>query len=65
MNASNAAFKTFTFSNPTKNKIKINQISLLNSKNEIILVRKYEKFIIKPYTRRGPYWVGPENLKRV
>ena len=34
MNASNAAFKTFTFSNPTKNKIKINQISLLNSENE-------------------------------
>ena len=64
MNASNAAFKTFTFSNPTKNKIKINQVLLLNTEKEIILVRKYEKFIIQPYTRRGPLWVGKDHFMR-
>ena len=64
MNASNVAFKTFTFSNPTKNKIKINQISLLNIEKEIILVRKYEKLIIQPYTRRGPHWVGKDHFMR-
>ena len=64
MNASNVAFKSFTFSNPTKNKIKINQISLLNIEKEIILVRKYEKFIIQPYTRRRPYWVGKDHFMR-
>ena len=64
MNASNVAFKTFIFSNPTKNKIKINQISLLNIEKEIILVRKYEKFIIQPYTRRGSYWIGKDHFMR-
>ena len=62
--AKSPAYLEFTFSNPTKNKIKINQISLLNIEKEIILVRKYEKFIIQPYTRRGPYWVGKDNFMR-
>ena len=36
--AKSPAYLEFTFSNPTKNKIKINQISLLNIEKEIILV---------------------------
>ena len=64
MTASSPAYLEFTFSNPTKNIIKINQISLLNIEKEIILVRKYEKFIIKPYTRRGSYWVGKDHFMR-
>ena len=62
--AKSPAYLAFTFSNPTKNKIKINQISLLNIEKEIILVRKYEKFIIQPYTRRGSYWIGKDHFMR-
>ena len=64
MNASNAAFKTFTFSNPTKNKIKINQISLLNSENEIMITQKYENFVLESYTRNSGRWVGKKNFMR-
>ena len=62
--AKSRAYLEFTFSNPTKNKIKINQVLLLNTEKEIILVRKYEKFIIQPYTRRGPLWVGKDHFMR-
>ena len=62
--AKSPAYLEFTFSNPTKNKIKINKISLLNIEKEIILVRKYEKFIIQPYTRRGSYWIGKDHFMR-
>ena len=64
MNASNVAFKTFTFSNPTKNKIKINQISLLNSENEIMITRKYENFVLESYTRKSGRWVGKKHFMR-
>ena len=64
MNASNVAFKTFTFSNPTKNKIKINQISLLNSENEIMITRKFENLVLESYTRKSGYRVGKKYFMR-
>ena len=64
MNASNVAFKSFTLSNPTKNKIKINQISLLNSENEIMITQKYENFVLESYTRKSGRWVGKKYFMR-
>ena len=59
MNATTTSYyKSFSFSNPTKNKIKINQISLLNSENEIMITQKYENFVLESYTRKSGRLVG-------
>ena len=56
--AKSPAYLEFTFSNPTKNKIKINQISLLNSENEIMITRKLENLILESSSRKSGYRVG-------
>ena len=59
MNATTTPYyKSFSFSNPTKNKIKINQISLLNSENEIMITRKLENLILESSSRKSGYRVG-------
>ena len=62
--AKSPAYLEFTFSNPTKNKIKINQISLLNSENEIMITQKYENFVLESYTRKSGRWVGKKYFMR-
>ena len=62
--AKSPAYLEFTFSNPTKNKIKINQISLLNSENEIMITQKYENFVLESYTRKSGRWVGKKHFMR-
>ena len=65
MNATTTSYyKSFSFSNPTKNKIKINQISLLNSENEIMITQKYENFVLESYTRKSGRWVGKKYFMR-
>ena len=65
MNATTTSYyKSFSFSNPTKNKIKINQISLLNSENEIMIIRKFENLVLESYTRKSGYRVGKKNFMR-
>ena len=62
--AKSPAYLDFTFSNPTKNKIKINQISLLNSENEIMITQKYENFVLESYTRKSGRLVGKKYFMR-
>ena len=65
MNATTTSYyKSFSFSNPTKNKIKINQISLLNSENEIMITRKFENLVLESYTRKSGYRVGKKYFMR-
>ena len=62
--AKSPAYLEFTFSNPTKNKIKINQNSFLNSENDIMITRKFENLVLESYTRKSGRWVGIRHFMR-